>query len=101
VGCRTLPAGVPRETPTPGDDSGIAGLDQVEEQLALDLPRAATPRSALSVGLCLAHMVTDKRAWLERLGVTPEWSMSGKPIELYLDNAAEFKSEALRRSSAR
>jgi putative transposase len=23
--------------------------------------------SALSAGLCLGHMVTDKRAWLERL----------------------------------
>ncbi|MGH3715435.1 MAG: Mu transposase C-terminal domain-containing protein [Micromonosporaceae bacterium] len=54
--------------------------------------------SALSVGLCLAHMVTDKRPWLERLGL-PEvaWPMSGKPATLYLDNAAEFKSEALRR----
>lgn len=53
--------------------------------------------SALSVGLCLAHMVTDKRAWLERLGVEAAWPMAGKPGELYLDNAAEFKSEALRR----
>jgi len=53
--------------------------------------------SALSVGLCLAHMVTDKRAWLERLGIEAGWPMAGKPGELYLDNAAEFKSEALRR----
>ena len=53
--------------------------------------------SALSVGLCLAHMVTDKRAWLERLAVEVAWPMAGKPGELYLDNAAEFKSEALRR----
>ena len=53
--------------------------------------------SATSVGLCLAHMVTDKRAWLERLDVETPWPMSGKPAELYLDNAAEFKSEALRR----
>lgn len=53
--------------------------------------------SALSVGLCLAHMVTGKRAWLERIGVEVAWPMSGKPAELYLDNAAEFKSEALRR----
>jgi len=53
--------------------------------------------SALSVGLCLAHMVTDKRAWLERLGVEAAWPMSGKPRELYMDNASEFKSEALRR----
>lgn len=53
--------------------------------------------SALSVGLCLAHMVTDKRAWLERLDIEVDWPMAGKPGELYLDNAAEFKSEALRR----
>lgn len=53
--------------------------------------------SALSVGLCLAHMVTDKQAWLERIAVSVPWPMSGKPAELYLDNAAEFKSEALRR----
>ena len=26
-----------------------------------------------------------------------EWPMSGKPKSLFLDNAAEFKSEALRR----
>jgi len=55
------------------------------------------PPSALSVGLCLTHMATGKRAWLERLGVDVAWPMSGKPAELYLDNAAEFKSEALRR----
>jgi putative transposase len=53
--------------------------------------------SATSVGLCLAHMVTDKRAWLEQLGVDAVWPVSGKPRELYVDNAAEFKSEALRR----
>ncbi len=53
--------------------------------------------SATSVGLCLAHAVTDKRAWLEQLGVQAAWPMSGKPRELFVDNAAEFKSEALRR----
>jgi putative transposase len=53
--------------------------------------------SALSVGLCLTHMATNKRTWLERLGVVMEWPMSGKPAELYVDNAAQFKSEALRR----
>lgn len=53
--------------------------------------------SALSVGLCLANMVTDKRAWVERLGIEVDWPMAGKPGELFLDNATEFKSEALRR----
>ncbi|GAB2452012.1 Mu transposase C-terminal domain-containing protein [Nocardia tengchongensis] len=55
--------------------------------------------SATSVGLCLAHMAIDKRPWLERLGVEVVWPMSGKPRELFVDNASEFKSEALRRGS--
>ncbi|TVT57867.1 MAG: DDE-type integrase/transposase/recombinase [Azoarcus sp. PHD] len=53
--------------------------------------------SAVSVGLCLAHVACDKRPWLEGLAVEMDWPMSGKPRQLYLDNAAEFKSEALRR----
>ena len=40
--------------------------------------------SALSVGLCLAHMVTDKRASLERPGRRSRGPMAGKPRELYL-----------------
>ena len=53
--------------------------------------------SATSVGLCLARTATGKQAWLEQLGVDAVWPMSGKPHELYVDNAAEFKSEAVRR----
>ncbi|WP_374091036.1 Mu transposase C-terminal domain-containing protein [Methylomicrobium lacus] len=55
------------------------------------------PPSAVSVGLCLTHIACDKRPGLERLGVEADWPMSGKPKMLYLDNASEFKSEALRR----
>jgi putative transposase len=55
------------------------------------------PPSAVSVGLCLAHAAGDKRPWLERLGVAAGWPMSGKPKALYVDNAREFKSEALTR----
>ncbi|MGH9067411.1 MAG: transposase [Acidimicrobiales bacterium] len=53
--------------------------------------------SAVSVGLCLAHACCDKRPWLAGLGLEVEWPMSGKPLQLYVDNASEFKSEALRR----
>lgn len=57
--------------------------------------------SATSVGLCLAHVVCDKRSWLEQLNLGDvSWPMSGKPTSLYLDNAPEFKSEALRRGCA-
>lgn len=51
----------------------------------------------VSVGLCLAQACCDKRHWLESLGVEVDWPMSGKPHRLYLDNASEFKSKALRR----
>src|ERR1700678_2773013 len=47
--------------------------------------------------LGLAHAAASKRPWLERLEADAVWPMSGKPLELYVDNAAEFKSEALRR----
>lgn len=50
--------------------------------------------STLSVDLCLAHVVADKRPWLTRLGVDAEWP-AGLPEALHLDNAAEFRSEAL------
>ena len=53
--------------------------------------------SATSTGLCLAHMATDKSEYLKRLGIEVNWSMSGKPKEIHLDNAAEFHCEALRR----
>ncbi len=54
--------------------------------------------SATSVGLCLAHMVSDKSDWLARLGLTDmTWAMHGKPNWIYVDNAPEFHSEALKR----
>ena len=40
----------------------------------------------------------DKADWLARLGLTDmTWPMHGKPHVVYLDNAPEFKSEALKR----
>lgn len=73
-----------------------AGID-VASRCVVGLVVTLEAPSALSVGLCLAHMATDKRPWLERLGVDAAWPMSGKPHEIFTDNAAEFKSEALRR----
>ena len=45
-----------------------AGID-VFSRCIVGLVITLEEPSALSVGLCLSHMVTDKRAWLERLGV--------------------------------
>lgn len=54
--------------------------------------------SATSVGLCLAHTVSKKEAYLLRLGLQDvEWPMHGKPKCIHVDNAAEFHSDALER----
>ena len=55
------------------------------------------PPSATSVGLCLTHMATDKQAWLEQIELSADWPMAGVPAALYVDNGAEFHSEALTR----
>lgn len=56
--------------------------------------------SAVSVGLCLVHSVIDKTAYLASLGIEGEWPVWGKPLVIYVDNGAEFHSEALRRGCA-
>ncbi|ORI13564.1 transposase [Rhodococcus sp. 1168] len=60
------------------------------------------PPSAVSVGLCLGRVCSEKQTWLEacELAEQVQWPMAGKPKQLYLDNAAEFKGEALRRGCA-
>lgn len=56
--------------------------------------------SAVSVGLCLVHSVIDKSAYLTQLSIAGEWPIWGKPLMMYVDNGAEFHSEALRRGCA-
>jgi putative transposase len=54
--------------------------------------------SATSVGLCLANVVANKQAYLERVGLPDvEWPMYGKPSKIHVDNAPEFHSDALKR----
>ena len=55
------------------------------------------PPSALSVGLSLVHAVLDKEYWLATRKIEAEWPIWGKPAKIYVDNAAEFHSEALQR----
>jgi putative transposase len=52
---------------------------------------------ATSVALCLAHAVLPKQAWLMERKVEQDWPMHGLMTSLHLDNAREFRSEALRR----
>ncbi len=55
------------------------------------------PPSAVSVGLCVTHAIFDKESWLEKRDIQAEWFIWGKPDLIYVDNAAEFHSEALSR----
>lgn len=58
------------------------------------------PPSATSVGLCLTHIASDKSAWLSQRKIEGEWSIQGKPLEIGVDNAREFKSQAFLRGCA-
>ena len=55
------------------------------------------PPSATSVALCIAHAALPKDMWLSMRRIDAVWPVSGIPERLHLDNAKEFRSEALRR----
>lgn len=57
------------------------------------------PPSALSVGLVLARVVSDKSDLVKRFKSDIRWDMAGVPLSLLVDNAKEFHSEALRRGA--
>ncbi|MGY2492928.1 Mu transposase C-terminal domain-containing protein [Cupriavidus sp. CP313] len=58
--------------------------------VSMDRPNAAT------VALLVTRVVLPKADWLAGLEVSADWPMHGIPKVLHLDNAAEFKSRALR-----
>jgi putative transposase len=58
--------------------------------VTMERPNAAT------VALLLTRVVLPKTQWLKSIGVDLDWPMHGIPHCLHLDNAAEFKSKALR-----
>ena len=58
------------------------------------------PPSALSVALALSQVVLPKDEYLRGRGVSLPWPVSGLPARLHLDNAREFRSQALRRGVA-
>lgn len=53
--------------------------------------------SAMSAGMCIAHAVLPKEAWLRRLGVTTvDWPCWGVMGALHMDNAREFRGDMLK-----
>lgn len=55
------------------------------------------PPSATSVALCLSHAALTKESWLAERRIDAVWPVRGIPERLHLDNAKEFRSEALKR----
>lgn len=55
------------------------------------------PPSATSVAMCLAHAALGKESWLAARDINAVWPVRGVPERLHLDNAKEFRSEALKR----
>jgi putative transposase len=55
------------------------------------------PPSATSVALCVSHAVLSKEPWLAAQNIVHAWPVHGLFQRLHLDNAKEFRSEALRR----
>jgi putative transposase len=55
------------------------------------------PPSATSVALCVAQAVLPKAHWLAERKIEADWPVHGLFARLHLDNAKEFRSEALRR----
>ena len=76
--------------------------------LAIDLATRTVPAffvgmerpSAATVALLVSRMVQPKQAWLAHLGLSIDWPVFGIPKTLHLDNAAEFRSKALRTGCA-
>ncbi|MFZ3116772.1 MAG: Mu transposase C-terminal domain-containing protein [Variovorax sp.] len=61
-------------------------------RISLDAP------SANSAGLCIAHGILTKDAWLTELGLEDEeWPFWGAPEILHMDNAQEFRSLSLQK----
>ena len=53
--------------------------------------------SAMSAGMCIAHAILPKEAWIRRLDLTTaEWPFWGVMGVLHMDNAREFRGDMLK-----
>jgi len=54
--------------------------------------------SEISVGMCLAHSILPKEAWLNLHNVRGDWPVWGFPRIVHTDNGPDFQAENFRRS---
>jgi putative transposase len=71
----------------------------VASRLVTGFHVALEPPSSLTVALALTQAVLPKEAWLSDRQLALSWPAAGLPEALHLDNAAEFKAEALERGT--
>lgn len=55
------------------------------------------PPSATSVALAIQHLVLAKEPWLDARDLAIDWPVAGLPDAVHVDNAKEFRSQALKR----
>lgn len=56
--------------------------------------------SSLTAALALHHAISPKKEWMRRHGLKSIWPIYGKPRKIYVDNAKEFRGNALLRGCA-
>lgn len=55
--------------------------------------------NAESVAKCIVQAVSPKEHWLEEYGIPEDWPVQGMWKQIWLDNAMEFRSQALLRGA--
>lgn len=88
---------VDSETRTPTQRPWLTLAIDIHSRCVAGLHLSLEPPSATSVALCLAQAALPKESWLASRSVVAEWPVRGIPERLHLDNAKEFRSEALKR----
>lgn len=56
------------------------------------------PPSTMSVALCIAHAILPKEKWLANRDINMDWPIWGVPNTIHVDNAREFRGNALKRA---
>lgn len=88
---------VDRETRAPIQRPWLTLAIDVCSRCVAGLHLSLEPPSATSVALCLTQAALSKESWLAERGIDAEWPVRGIPERLHLDNAKEFRCEALKR----
>lgn len=74
----------------------ITLLIDVYSRVCLGMYLTLDGPSAMSAGMCVAHAILPKDAWMSRLGLSDlEWPFWGVMDVLHMDNAKEFRGNML------